>query len=475
MVKCHALSGWVMPLWRRASAFAAHAARKTLGAGLMALAGAAVLGAAGVGPGSWVASANAAMFVPDPVFAGTLTNQQQNEMMQWGLAYFNRIEGVGGGVGSTFSFSTPAMNSQLFNPFNGPRQTLVKLGLIESTDGMRQLVEAPGADAASGKKREAIKDALVNFTFKTSPVNNPDGTANHIYKILDASSVSGLVTYVEGGQLISEKLPLDLIVAAGADPQFASTLSDATATAVTAILVAAPGYASTATGGSEAHKLISGSPSKADTVRGRIEQLLANTSTAGSYTDQGEISFGVYGSLPVIHVSLEDADLMIDALTGAVVGPMAPGSPVPTEALLSGHSEYVAGSGSIYLAGIFGLFPTSTLPIWHSVPPPGTYVPKSIPGTSPTSWTCTTIPPGPISRWNPFPTLLASCVCMQDTFFVTTPAGLPLGSPPFYKQRVVCQYLGPCAAPTALPSTPPALLPGPSPVATVKCITYYWY
>ncbi len=376
------------------------------------------------------------------------------------------------------------MNSQLFNPFNGPRQTLVKLGRIDSTDGMRQLVEAPGADVASAKKREAIKDALVNFTFKTSPVNNPDGTTNHIYKILNASSVAGLVTYVEDGQLVSEKLPLDLIVVAGADPQFASTLSDATATAVTAILVAAPGYASTATGGSETHKLTSGGPSRADQVRDRIVQLLANTNTEGSDTDQGEISFGVYGSLPVIHVSFADADLMIDALTGAVVGPMAPGSPVPTEALLSGHSEYVTGSGAVYLAGIFGLFPRSTLPTWHNVPPPGfpatpaIYQPVIRSGLWPTQWSCTTVAPPPVARWtNPFPTTGANCFCEQDSLFRALPPGPPPGSPPFFKRKMVCQYSGPCNNTQEQAEVPPDRLPGGggSPTVSVKCLSYYWF
>ncbi len=92
-VSCFECLGFVIAA--EGGSIAAFAVRKTVGAGLLALAGAAVLGGTGAGPASWVASASAAVLVPDPVFSGTLTTQQQTEMMQWGQLYFNRVEGIG--------------------------------------------------------------------------------------------------------------------------------------------------------------------------------------------------------------------------------------------------------------------------------------------------------------------------------------------------------------------------------------------
>ncbi len=473
-----------MPLRRRAAAFVAFAVRKTVGAGLLALAGAAVLGGTGAGPASWVASASAAVLVPDPVFSGTLTAAQQAEMMAWGQAYFNKIEGVNQGgsnaVATAWTFATPAMNSPLFNPFYGPRQTLVNLGLIDDTDCMKAITETPGTDRSALKKRSAIKDALVSFKFKTDPVTDPNGTTTHVYKILDAALVAGLVTYTEGGKLVSEKLPLDIIIAAGAEPQFVDTISLDTINAINAIVVAAPGYAQTAIGGNEAQKMLTGGTSRADNIRTKIMQLLTDLQVEGSDSEQGEITFAVYGALPVIHVALLDADLMVDAVTGAVVGPLVKGSAPPIATLLLAHAEYTSGTGGRYLTTSFGC-QVVALPFWHdkgnpppfwNVPAPGVtpYKKVNLPGVSPTSWTCLTTFPRPLNRWrNPFPTLL-SCNCEQDTDY-------SIPGPPVVNLKVkkVCNYLGSCWQNPMTPSTPTTLLPGSPPTQTTTCADYFWY
>ena len=476
MVTCHALSGLVMPLRRRAAAVAAHAARKTVGAGLMALAVAAVLGVAGFGPAgcglSWVASANAAMFVPDPVFAGTLTAAQQTEMKAWGQAYFNKIEGVnqGGGnaVATAWTFSTPAMNSPLFNPFYGPRQTLVNLALIADTDCPRALTEATGADAVSQAKRGAIKDALVNFAFKTDPVSDPNGTITHVYKILDASLVSGLVTYTEGGKLVSEKLPLDIIIAAGANSQLANSLSETTINAINAIVVAAPSYAQNTTGLTETRKLLTGGTSKTD----NMELLLENIPSAlgiQAKTAQLLALFGVYGQLPLIQLQFADAMILVDAINGSVAGPFQPGSMLDASGLVASHVEASGTTGIQYVAA--GGCPTVNAG-WVPAGGPGGTIPAGWPRMPATP----TMPPGRSPGWT-CSNIGASCVCQQQEVF-GPPAALP-GLPgtipawvPAVTIRTTCTWPGGCFGPANIPPTPtppatgPAFPPaGPSPLA----------
>ena len=445
MVTCHALSVWVMPFRRRAAVFATGVARKTVSAGLVALAGAAVLGVAGVGPAgcglSWVASANAAMFVPDPVFAGTLTNQQQTEMMQWGQAYWNKIEGVipngSNALAGPWSFSTPVMNSPLFNPFYGPRQTLVNLGLIADTDCMKAITETPGTDAATLAKRGAIKDALVGFKFKTDPVTDPNGTTAHVYKILDASLVSGLVTYTEGGKLVSEKLPLDIIIAAGAEPQFVDTISVDTINAINAIVVAAPGYAQTPTGGTEAQKLLVGGVSHADSMQTKIRQLLADLGHPKIAVERFDMVFSVYGSLPILVVGFDDAKLIIDTINGNVHPPVVHQGVFSAAALLTPHGHVVGGG--VVLRSAWGCLAAPgpfVPPVVHPTPPslPSFIAPPVFPSVTPgnpTPWTCTMVALVG-GGW--------SCSCFRTLTYLNPPPG-----PPSFPSIQTCtDPLGPC-------------------------------
>ena len=469
-----------MPLRRRAAAFAAHAARKTVGAGLMALAGAAVMGVAGVGPASWVASASAAMFVPDPVFAGTLTAAQQAEMKAWGQAYFNKIEGVNQGgsnaVTAAWTFATPAMNSPLFNPFYGPRQTLVNLDLIADTDCPRALTEAAGADAASQAKRGAIKDALVNFKFKTYPVTDPNGTTAHVIKILDSTYVSGLVTYTQAGKLVSEKLPLDVLEGAGVSVQFADNLSDSSITALLVLTSQAPGIVANAVGATEAQAMVSGQGTKADSVALTIAGLLQQAGIAGSTVLRMDAIFGVYGQLPIVYIILGDCAVLIDATTGAVSLPMKPGSALDASGLLALHSIAAASPFPHRLITKAGC--TVTLaPSWQTTPPgpgPGLLTPAVPIPQTPTggggTYTCT-MPSN------------SKCVCTRNPTFINPPGITPLAPT---SVRTVCTYSGPtclppgsgCAGATPSPTYPtgnPGIAPGNSQGCIMTCVTEYLY
>ncbi len=416
-----------------------------LGVAVGSVGGLGTVTAAGVGvavlAGTAMTTTTASALTPDPVFGGTLTAAQQAEMMQWGQTYWNRLEGVPTAANTTFTFSTTAMNSPLFNPFYGPRQTLVNLGLIADGDCMKQLAEYPGTDAASAAKRQAIKDALVNFKFKTDPVTDPTGTTTHVIKILDASTVAGLVTYTEDGKLVSEKLPLDIIVAAGADPQLAGAISADTINAINAIVVTAPGFAANQSGLTEAQKLLSGGVGRADQVRTSIKQVLVSLGKGDAPVERFDMLFGVYGSLPLVVVGFEDCKIVVDAVNGSVHPPIAHGSTFDSTTLLQQHG--VPASGGVVLVSAQGCIaatgpnvPPLTFPRPPALPctPQAPATPTAAPG-NPTAWACTNVTMAGGS----------SCVCTR-TYMYDNP-GPPLVAFPVVQS---CAAAGFCTA-TAVP------------------------
>ncbi len=459
-----------------------------LGVAVGSIGGLGTVTAAGIGvavlAGTAMTTTTASALTPDPVFGGTLTAAQQAEMMQWGQTYWNRLEGVPTAANTTFTFSTAAMNSPLFNPFYGPRQTLVNLGLIADGDCMKQLAEYPGTDAASAAKRQAIKDALVDFRFKTDPVTDPTGTTTHVIKILDASMVAGLVTYTEDGKLVSEKLPLDVLVAAGANVELADNLSADSITALLVLTNQAPGLVAGVSGATEAKAMLGGQATKANNVATAVAALLGQAGVGVDAVERMDALFGVYGQLPTVYVGLSDCAVLVDATTGAVTTPVKLGTPLDASGLLALHGEASAPYAHRMVSSMGCTFVAA--PTWHATPPAGypaapapaapNFLPFIVPGIWPTSWTCVTVAPGPATRTNPFPTLFTLCRCTQDRWWRRSPTAIPALVPdPFFLEREICEYPGPCFAPLMLPSTTPPLLPGPSPTQVVTCRTIYWF
>lgn len=273
---------------------------------------------------------------PSTPLYGTLTASEEAEVAAWGVAYWQRLE-TGTAATPVQSFSNPGMNSPLFSPRYGTRATLERLKLLEIADSQVVIEQATQANVADWDKRKALKDAMTALKFVTDPVTNPNGTAAHVEMILDASTTSSLVTYTEGGKLVSEKLPLDVLVSAGADPQFASQLSVDTVNAINALVVACPGYASTAAGGTEAQKWQTGAPSKRDAVETRVRTLIHDIQVPSHGVDTLDASFGVYGCLPLVRVRFPDATVVIDALTGAVSSPVKPNTIPDASTAISAH------------------------------------------------------------------------------------------------------------------------------------------
>jgi len=404
---------------------------------------------------------------PATVYYGTLTAAEEAQVQAWGVAYWNKVEN---GVASTMTFSNPAMNSHLFNPFRGTRATLESLKLLDSNDCDKAIAEAIGTtDAATIAKRQALKDAMCAAKFATDPVSNPDGTTEHVVKILDAGATSDLVTYSEGGKIVSEKLPLDVVVAAGADPKFAANLSTETLNAINAIVVAAPGYAQTATGGTEAQKLLCGATSRTDQVEGHIRQLLADAQCTSASVDRLEAAFGLYESLPIVYIAFSDGAIIVDGLTGAVAGPYKLQDGLSGEPLLAAHPEFGNGTGSRLYTASLGCFNTVAA-MWNPVPPGGTTPapwglwPWPTPMGQPSGWTCVTIVLTPS---------LSECRCRQTDkiWLPTIPPGYPSTAPTKVIERVTCTSPGACTLATYPPRIGSPSLPPP----TWGCYSEYWY
>ncbi len=409
---------------------------------------------------------------PATVYYGTLTAAEEAEVQAWGIAYWTRVEA---GTPSTMPFSTAAMNSHLFNPFRGTRATLENLKLLDASDCDKAIIEGDVStmDTATLAKRQALKDAMTDSKFATDPITNVEGTIEHIAQILNAAATNELVTYTEGGSLVSKGLPLDIVVAAGADPDFATELSANTVNAINALVVASPGYVLLATGGTEAQTALSGGASRTDQVHSRIRTLLNDLNVIGYTTQPVRASFGVYGELPIVLVRFADAAVMVDAVSGAVTSPSKRSAALDVRPLLAAHTEFAVGTGS----RLFTSDGCTTLAgaDWEPTMPPGSR--PRLPIGLPPAWPMTpdmvpaNVQPGRVGWWTDWTciTTLWTCSCTaygQDTDST--------GKIIWVKR--VCSMAGACGGAGPAPaSLPPGAPNGPGQMGPWTCIQYWWY
>ena len=426
--------------------------------------------------------------------AGKLTAQEQAEVDAWGDSYWKRVEGQP----SPWVGFSPALDNPLFNPLRSKRASLENLKVISASDCDVALAnDTLSTDAETISKRSAVKDAMVHGKLATNPVANPDGTIEHIVKILDASMLdeAEFVAYSEGGNIVSLNLPLDAITAWDAGPLTVQevsndvpiyygsggTLSDTTSGvpidvlgAFNAIVVAAPGYVATATGKTEAAKLALGVPSKADQLLGRIEQLLTDLGRTDCIATRLQANFGVYGDLPLVKVQYGKVYILIDGTNGNVSAPMT--GAINARSLLSQHIGTDAATVGIRYFSPGGC--PAVAAGWNPGPPPGgPWIPRPavpgfppisipVPGGIPAPGFPGFITPSPgIPGWHSIWTCIttpAECGCISY-HYETGPGGIGI-----VLVRSWCKDRGvPCAGPTA-----PA---GSTPIPLPKCTDMYWY
>jgi len=204
---------------------------------------------------------------------GDLTEAQQQAVKGWGQAYWSRIQA---GTPAVQSPLAGVVDEALFNPRYATRLTLENLNVLSSSDCESTLTAPQQDDTLALRKQASLKDSMVRLKFATDVNTNFQGTLDHIDKILDASVTSSVVAYIDGDKLVSEELPLDVLVASGAEPKSVSSLMQDEVNAINAIVASAPGYAAQSGTVSESKKLVTGQPSQADTVAVRIKALMSN-------------------------------------------------------------------------------------------------------------------------------------------------------------------------------------------------------
>lgn len=408
------------------------------------------------------------------VFAGNLTVQEADDVAEWGTAYFAKREGTSVGF---YTFTNAAMNHHLFNPLYATRQTLSNLQTVALEDCQEEIIEATSNDPIRWTKRVALKNSMVANQLSTDPVANPDGTFSHVSKILDSLYLGQVATYYdESGKLISEYVPLDLIVSASADPTLAANITEDNITTINSLALVLPAAAPTLGGVTESEKLAMGGISRADKVRTKIQEILTQRQS-NAYVLRIDAQFGVYGLLPIWVVHFNDCFVLVDGITGVVTAPRAVGTPMAPQDLLSQHSDvFSSGMGIRIRESQNGCAPT--VAVWVPVPgpmPPGTTPLAPAPPLQPT-------PGNPTTRCQ---SIALSCTCtMQRVICVPALPGVFPGAPTsprcpggvLMQELTICTWpAGPggCAWPN--PVGPALPVPPAPPVPAAACTTTYGY
>jgi hypothetical protein len=361
---------------------------------------------------------------------GDLTEAQQQAVKGWGQAYWSRIQT---GTPAVQSPLAGVVDEPLFNPRYATRLTLENLNVLSSSDCESTLTAPQQDDTLALRKQASLKDSMVRLKFATDVNTNFQGTLDHIDKILDASVTSSVVAYIDGDKLVSEELPLDVLVASGAEPKSVSSLMQDEVNAINAIVASAPGYAAQSGTVSESKKLVTGQPSQADTVAVRIKALMSNLAMGDLPVERFDMAFGAYGSLPLVIVGFDSCKLIIDATNGLVLAPVPHQGTFNAQALLASHG--ITGDYGVRLYNSKGCGMAATGP---NTPPITTPRPPSYPSYL--------VPNGITTRWSCAPGPLATCVCTRTLTYANN------GLPGTFFVTQTCTSPGPCPVP--FPTSP---------------------
>jgi len=218
-----------------------------------------------------------------------------------------------------------------------------------------------------------------------------------------------------------------------------------------------PAIAKAAKGVTQTQALITGELSHADRFEQGIVQFLADQMSNASAW-RVDAAFGVFGSLPIVGVTFDDAFVLVDSTNGAVDGPFDLVSPLDATVLLAQQSAYVTGTTVRYVNASGCLILTA--PQWRTTQPPGwtpAPVTPGVPATNPggrqshwTDWHCTQKSQG-------------NCVC------ISTGSGSGTGRPTVRTEvRCTCApnpTTGSClgVGSGTHPNVPPTVTPGVAP------------
>ena len=140
------------------------------------------------------------------VYYGDLTYAENLEVRQWSKHYWSRVEAPTTSPGTGFAFTSPLLNSHLFNPVRSGRPTLEALDLIstEACDGAYNPEYLNSAQFDD--YRLALRDLMLNGEI-TTELGTPENWYHELL-ILAADPDLGWLVFDEANQVILIDLPL---------------------------------------------------------------------------------------------------------------------------------------------------------------------------------------------------------------------------------------------------------------------------
>ncbi len=417
-------------------------------------------------------------------FYGDTTPEQREEVRNWSIAFWNRIEM---GDPQTVAITEPVWQSPLFNPLRATRATLERLKVIDPSDCDWEIIAATEGSPL-WEKREALKASMVDGKFETDPATNAEGFQEHLQAIFDAAPGSGIDAWFADGKLVSLNLPGDVMGWFVTNPcvtadgpldctQYQAQHNRESLVRASDLLwevhTTLPAFAGQCVSVTEGHKLITGAESRADQIERRVQELMIERGFR-PVTHRFDATFGVYGSIPIIQVDIKDYTFNVDGWSGASSGLLPPKTLLDVSGVSSywevdsDRPYYRLYTGDRGCKAIFAqawtpytIKPTDTLTPLPALPP------STLPGR----------PQGLACKHN---TTTGVCTCTVRRTFTIVPC--PTGAPSFgtsgcrIDEITTCMWsVGPngCVNPPAAPNWPgQAPANGwPAPVAT--CTSEY--
>jgi len=418
---------------------------------------------------------------------GELSTAEVSEVQAWSSLYWQRADAyiAGQSVSFSYTFTEPRMNLATFLPSRALRPTLEDLSLLSESDCDQVLVFMPGTDETILAKREALKNAMIGGSISTDFFTQPQAAAKHAERIEEALAENPLPWGIVGSSLVSERLPLRKFKRLTSAPTVpALSFSSGTMDTITVIIGNIGNVLDDAADVTEAQAALSGGESQADAVmRVLRDDILPTNNVTVEAIDRIDMSFGIYGNVPLIYVRFTDSYVLIDGIDGTMSQVFDLTSPLDGRALLERYTDF-QGDDSVRYFNKFGCVQTLAAG-WKTTPKPG-YAPRpaSPPGAPvPAPF----VDPSPLPGFVPAPpypmhptlpgwesntgciTPVGGCICVTYKYHVS-----PVPGSGIIVERIRCTP--PVAScPATLPATNIPSTPGLNPPGKVCDPSEYYY
>ncbi len=281
------------------------------------------------------------------VYYGDLTYARNAEVRQWSEHYWARVEGQSASPGTGFLFTSPLLNSHLFNPVRSGRPTLEALKLIGASDCDGAYTPESLNSAPLDDYRLALRDLML-YGEITTELGTPDNWYHELL-ILAADPDLGWLVFDDLGQLITIDLPLEEVSGVAHDASLEFNVSTQSQQIIATMIAAGQHWRNQCTDVPQWRALITGETSTAEQFRAQVVEYLQSQNGLTYATYSLDAAFGVFGELPVLAVQLSDCYVLLDSTNGNMSGPFELGSPIDARGLLQLHAgAFQAGTDVRY-------------------------------------------------------------------------------------------------------------------------------